>query len=62
MPGINVGRLKKLKVISPPKGLQEAFGARIVEIDALKAYHHAHLAKLDVLFASLQHRAFQGEL
>jgi type I restriction enzyme, S subunit len=35
---------------------------RVAEIDNLKGYHRAHLAKLDALFASLQHRAFQGEL
>jgi type I restriction enzyme S subunit len=31
-------------------------------IDALKTHHRAHLAKLDALFASLQNRAFRGEL
>ncbi len=35
---------------------------RIGAIEALKATHREPLAKLDALFASLQHRAFRGEL
>jgi type I restriction enzyme S subunit len=46
----------------PPLSLQRAVATRVVEIDKLKAHHRAHLGKLDALFASLQHRAFQGEL
>ena len=54
--------LKTLPLSVPPIDLQRAFAARVAEIDALKAHHRAHLAKLDALFASLQHRAFRGEL
>ena len=32
------------------------------ESQELEADHRAHLGKLDALFASLQHRAFRGEL
>lgn len=46
----------------PPLDLQQDFATRVAEIDKLKAQHRAHLAKLDALFASLQHRAFRGEL
>jgi hypothetical protein len=35
---------------------------RAQAIESLKASHRAALTKLDVLFASLQHRAFSGEL
>ncbi len=49
-------------MLVPPLDLQCAFATRVAEIDKLKAHHRAHLAKLDVLFASLQHRAFRGEL
>lgn len=45
-----------------PLALQHTFAARVAEIDKLKAQHRAHLAKLEALFASLQHRAFRGEL
>jgi type I restriction enzyme S subunit len=54
--------LKTLSLKIPPVDLQRAFAARIAEIDKLKAHHRTHLAKLDALFASLQHRAFRGEL
>jgi len=59
---ISMGRLRELSVPVPPLDLQRAFAARIAQIDKLKAHHRAHLAKLGVLFASLQHRAFAGEL
>jgi len=59
---INMTQLRSFPLLLPPLGLQLAFAARVAEIDALKAHHRAHLAKLDALFASLQHRAFRGEL
>jgi type I restriction enzyme S subunit len=46
----------------PPKGLQTDFSSLIGEIDRLKISYRDHMAKLDVLFASLQHRAFCSEL
>jgi type I restriction enzyme S subunit len=42
--------------------LQESFARRISMIDGVKATHRAALSELDALFASLQHRAFRGEL
>jgi type I restriction enzyme S subunit len=62
LPNLNNGIVESLTVPLPPLDLQRAFAARVTEIDALKAQHRAHLAKLDALFASLQHRAFRGEL
>lgn len=59
---INIEGLSNIEVPIPPLDLQRAFAARVAEIDKLKALHRAHLAKLDELFASLQHRAFRGEL
>lgn len=53
---------RELSIVTPELALQRAFAARIAEIDKLEAHHHAHLAKLNALFASLQHRAFRGEL
>ena len=35
---------------------------RIQSVEALKTTHRAALAELDALFASLQHRAFAGQL
>jgi len=62
MPGINVSKLKKLHVFLPPLPLQQRFAALVEKIEAQKARCRAHLAELDTLFASLQSRAFSGEL
>ena len=62
MPGLNMGLIKETCVRLPPIDLQRAFANRVAEINALKAAHRVHLAKLDALFASLQHRVFRGEL
>jgi type I restriction enzyme, S subunit len=62
MGDLNMGLIKETKLPLPPLDLQRAFAARVAEIDKLKAHHRAHLAKLDTLFASLQHRAFRGKL
>lgn len=59
---INLAILRDLVLPLPPLDLQHAFAARVTEIDALKTHQRGHLAKLDALFASLQHRAFRGEL
>jgi type I restriction enzyme S subunit len=61
-PTLNIKQLCETPVWLPPLELQRAFAARVAEIDKLKAHHRAHLARLDALFASLQHRAFRGDL
>lgn len=62
LPNLNTSIVANLIIPVPPLNLQNAFATRVAEIDKLKTHHHAHLAKLDALFASLQHRAFRGEL
>jgi type I restriction enzyme, S subunit len=62
MPNISKEKLRTVLVEMPPIALQRTFATRVAEIDNLKALHRGHLAKLDALFASLQHRAFRGEL
>lgn len=59
---ITLGRLRELPVLVPPLAVQQTFATRIQAIEALKATHRAALAELDALFASLQQRAFSGEL
>lgn len=54
--------IKKIKVPLPPFSLQEEFAHRVEAVEKLKAAHRASLSELDALFASLQHRAFRGEL
>ncbi|MEP2775337.1 MAG: restriction endonuclease subunit S [Luteolibacter sp.] len=61
-PTLNIGLIKTVSVISPPLPLQQRFAAIVGKIEAQKSRHRAHLAELDTLFASLQSRAFSGEL
>ena len=42
--------------------MQREFARRVTAIEALKKTQRASLAELDELFATLQHRAFRGEL
>jgi type I restriction enzyme S subunit len=59
---INMTQLRAFPLLSPPIELQRKFAARITAVEGLKGMHSASLASLDALFASLQHRAFRGEL
>ncbi|MFC0337569.1 type I restriction enzyme, S subunit [Kushneria avicenniae] len=60
--GINQKNLMQVNVLLPPIDLQERFVAIVESIEKQKAKMHSHLNELDSLFASLQHRAFTGEL
>lgn len=51
-----------LRIVEPPLLLQQEFARRIEAIEQLKTAHRKSIAQLDALFASLQHRAFRGEL
>jgi type I restriction enzyme S subunit len=62
MANINATEVQSIRVPQPPLQLQLEFARRIGAVDALRASHRASLAELDALFASLQHRAFRGEL
>jgi len=53
---------KAMKVELPPIPLQREFARRVTAVEALKTAQRASLAELDALFATLQHRAFRGEL
>jgi len=53
---------KRLKLLLPPLSLQQEFARRVKAIEHLKTTHRKSLTQLDALFASLQHRAFRGEL
>ena len=54
--------LRTLPVLVPPLDLQRRFAAIVESVERQKARQRAHLAELDALFASLQSRAFNGEL
>lgn len=59
---MNTGVLDKLKFPYPPLGLQRRFSAIVKSFEEQRARLLTHLAKLDALFASLQQRAFRGDL
>jgi len=55
-------RIEKLRVFLPPVDLQKEFAKRSAVIQSALSVHRNSLANLDTLFASLEHRVFQGEL
>ena len=61
-PTINLTELRQFEIPLPTLIMQREFAKRVSVVDKLKATHRAALAELDALFASLQHRAFRGEL
>jgi type I restriction enzyme S subunit len=61
-PSMRKGDVESWAIPIPPLELQRRFAALLAEIEKVKSHHRAHLAKLNALFASLQHRAFRGEL
>ncbi|HLH91592.1 MAG TPA: restriction endonuclease subunit S [Xanthobacteraceae bacterium] len=60
--GLNFEDVRSLMIPDVDLRVQREFALRASAIDALMQHYRAHLAKLDALFASLQHRAFRGEL
>ena len=60
--GINLGDVKLMPIPLPPANLQDEFAQRAMAIDNLMADHKEALKGASNLFASLQHRAFRGEL
>ena len=61
-PTLNIKQLSETTVVLPPIPLQREFARRVTAVEALKTAQRASLAELDALFATLQHRAFRGEL
>ena len=54
--------VRGLEIIQPPINLQQRFASIVQSIEHQKARIQTHLTELDTLFASLQSRAFNGEL
>lgn len=59
---INMTQLRALPVLLPPLPLQKEFAARVSDIRAMQVEQSASRRRLDDLFQSMLHRAFQGEL
>jgi type I restriction enzyme S subunit len=55
-------KLREIRFPLPPVQMQGQFSQTIEKIAQQGTLQNASLAKLDALFASLQHRAFRGEL
>ena len=61
-PNFGPAHLKQVLLPRPKVEVQREFTAQVSAVERLKAVQRMSLAKLDALFASLQHRAFRGEL
>jgi type I restriction enzyme, S subunit len=61
-PLVSGSRIYPVEIPVPPVALQRRFAERVAVIGKVKSLYNTDLAKLDALFASLQHRAFRGEL
>jgi type I restriction enzyme S subunit len=61
-PTLNIKQITETTVVLPPIALQQEFARRVGAVEKLKAAQRAALAEQDALFATLQHRAFRGEL
>ncbi|MBT3259071.1 MAG: restriction endonuclease subunit S [Deltaproteobacteria bacterium] len=61
-PFLNMKHIKGFLIFLPPLDLQHRFAVIVKSAEQQKARQRAHLAELDTLFATLQQRAFNGEL
>lgn len=62
VPDLHLDQIQNFRIPLPPLSDQRAFAAHVAAVEKLKSAHRASLARLDELFACLQHRAFRGEL
>lgn len=62
MANINARELQKIRIPAPPFNLQSEFAAQISMIEQFRQQELSGISALDELFASLQQRAFRGEL
>ena len=54
--------VRSFPVPMPPLDVQQRYATIAESVERQKASQRAHLAELDTLFASLQSRAFRGDL
>ena len=62
VPILNKSGFCKVTIPVPPPGLQGEFASRISAMRRLRLAYRALLAQVDALFASVQYRAFRGDL
>ena len=61
-PKLNQRNLNRIPIATPPFDLQHRFATIVESVGQQKTQQRAHLDELDTLFASLQSRAFRGDL
>ncbi len=59
---INMTQLRNFPILEPPLSLQKEYLSRTADVDQQRALVDRSATELDQLFASLQQRAFRGEL
>jgi restriction endonuclease S subunit len=59
---LTLGILKNIQIALPAPEQQKEFAARVSDIRAMQAEQAISRRRLDELFHSMLHRAFQGEL
>jgi type I restriction enzyme S subunit len=59
---LGLKRMVRIAMFAPPISLQRKFESCVAVLNNLKFEQRQSLTQLDTLFASLQHRAFRGEL
>ncbi len=59
---VSKSRLESIELMAPPIELQKQFARTALMLEAQKMLYVTALRDADALFASLQHRAFAGEL
>lgn len=62
LPILNKSRFSEIEIPIPPLALQNEFAQRVTETRELEARQATSHARLDALFQSMLHRAFNGEL
>jgi len=62
VPDLGMGEIKNFQIITPPIASQMEFAQRVTEIRELEASQATSRTRLDALFQSMLHRAFNGEL
>lgn len=59
---LNLGMVREIKIPLPARDAQQGFTAAVHVAERHKVRLESHLSQLDTLFASLQSRAFRGDL
>ena len=62
MANINAKEMQKIRIAIPPTDLQAEFADKLLSVKEMKNRLLPQVLAMESLFASLQHRAFRGEL